>query len=343
MRILVVGGYGLIGSAIVARLHAEGHDVVGAGRAIAAARRRAPAVRWIEADLGKATIENWGRHLDGIEAVVNCAGALQDGGRDNLRAVHVDGVARLLKACEHRGVTRFVHISAAGLAPGRGAGFNDTKLMSEALIEASSLDWLILRPALVIGPAAYGGTALLRGLAAFPFVIPSIYPASLVQVVAIEDVAQAVSRSLGTEVPVRVRYDLAHREVHRLDHILKRLRSWLGLPEAPVLALPAWLGRITAATGDLLGLLGWRSSLRTTALEQLRQGVRGDPSAAETILDLRFRSLGEMLMRWPSGVQERWFGKSYFLKPLMVTVLAVFWTLSGVIGLTAGRGRRPRS
>jgi uncharacterized protein YbjT (DUF2867 family) len=32
MRVLMTGAYGLIGSASLARLHRDGHDLVGAGR-----------------------------------------------------------------------------------------------------------------------------------------------------------------------------------------------------------------------------------------------------------------------------------------------------------------------
>ena len=42
VRVLVTGAYGLIGSAVLARLHRDGHELIGAGRSIASARRRFP-------------------------------------------------------------------------------------------------------------------------------------------------------------------------------------------------------------------------------------------------------------------------------------------------------------
>ena len=82
MRVLVTGGYGLIGSACLARLRRDGHALVGAGRSIAEARRRFSYARWIEADFARlANAEAWRPLLDGIDAVVNCAGVLQDGAR----------------------------------------------------------------------------------------------------------------------------------------------------------------------------------------------------------------------------------------------------------------------
>ena len=42
MRVLVTGAYGLIGSACLARLHRDGHELIGAGRAIAEASGARP-------------------------------------------------------------------------------------------------------------------------------------------------------------------------------------------------------------------------------------------------------------------------------------------------------------
>ena len=336
MRILVLGAYGLIGSHVCARLLAEGHAVVGTGRDIAAARRRFPTLDWRAADLRTATVADWGAMLEGVEAVVNCAGALQDSPRDDLQAVHVEGVARLIKACAQAGVKRFVQVSAAGVEPGRATAFNATKQAAETLLEASGLDWTILRPGLVLAPAAYGGTALLRGLAAFPLVRPVAYADSRVQVVSVDDVALAVQRAIAPDAPSRISVDLVHDEALTLDALTAALRGWLGLTPAPVVVMPGPLARATATTADALAWLGWRSPMRTASLEQLRMGVSGDAAQAKALLGLQPRSLRAMLDGWPSGVQERWFAKSYFLKPAILVTLLAFWLLSGLIGLTAG-------
>ena len=83
MRVLVTGGYGLIGAACLACLRAAGHDVVAAGRSLHSARRRLPYAQWIAADFTKlASAEAWQPLLQGIDSVVNCVGVLQDGLRD---------------------------------------------------------------------------------------------------------------------------------------------------------------------------------------------------------------------------------------------------------------------
>jgi uncharacterized protein YbjT (DUF2867 family) len=333
MRVVVIGAYGLIGSYVVARLLAEGHDLVGVGRDIAMARRRFPRVSWALADLAATSVADWAALLRAADAVVNCAGALQDSGRDDLQAVHVTGVERLLQSCAADGVRRFIQISAAGVGAGRTTEFNRTKLAAETMLAATDLDWVILRPGLVLAPAAYGGTALLRGLAAFPWIVPVACPDSIVQVVSALDVAAAVAKLLSTPEIRRVSIDLVHADAWRFDALVLELRRWLGLPPARAVRVPAALLRSATYAADALAAFGWRSPMRRAAFEQLRQGVRGDGAAAERVLGLRLQSLPEMLEAWPSGVQERWFARCYFLKPALLTTLGAFWFLSGLIGL----------
>ena len=60
MRVLVTGAYGLIGSACLARLHRDGHALVGVGRAVETAKRSFPYARWIEADFARlAASDDW--------------------------------------------------------------------------------------------------------------------------------------------------------------------------------------------------------------------------------------------------------------------------------------------
>ena len=263
MRILVLGGYGLIGSHVATRLAEDGHAVVGLGRDIVAARRRFPKIEWIARDMRAMTRQqDWAPLIAGVDAVVNCAGALQDNGRDDLAAVHIAGPLALAEACVAAGVRRFVHISAIGANADRAQPFSATKYEFEQRLAALDLDWIILRPALVWSAQAYGGTALLRGLAAFPLVVPQVYGASRIQVVGADDVAEATARALAPHAPIRVSCDLAHPEPIELRDMLLRIRGWLGLPPAPPLSLPHAVARLSSAIADALAWLGWRSPMR---------------------------------------------------------------------------------
>ena len=51
-------------------------------------------------------------HLKGIEAVINCAGVLQDSPGETTSMVHHLGVANLFTACEQLQIRRVIHFSA---------------------------------------------------------------------------------------------------------------------------------------------------------------------------------------------------------------------------------------
>jgi uncharacterized protein YbjT (DUF2867 family) len=335
MRILVVGAYGLIGGYVTARLLAEGHEVTGVGRDLAAARRRFPEVRWVRADLRRTDASGWTAALEGADAVVNCAGALQDGPRDDVAAVHVTATRTLAEACARAGVRRLVMISAVGIDR-TDTAFGRAKLAAEAVLKTSGLEWIVLRPGLVLAPAAYGGSGLLRALAALPLAIPAASPDQAVQIVSVDDVTAAVAACLRPEAPAGFACDLVSPEPTRLRDVLVGLRGWLGLPPAPVWPVPALLARLTGLCADGLGWLGWRSPMRTASVLQLAAGVVGDAAEAERRLGLRCRSLGSVLSAWPSGVQERWFARIYFLKFVALAALAGFWAASGLVGLAHG-------
>jgi uncharacterized protein YbjT (DUF2867 family) len=159
----------LIGAAVVARLIEDGHEVTGIARHVASAARRLPHVRWVAFDMaGDASAGLWHPLLDGVGGIVNCAGALQDSPADSLAEVHERGLGRLIAACETAGVRRFVHFSAIGIDRETPTRFSQTKRAGEEALMRSRLDWIILRPSVVVGRAAYGGSAVIRGLAALP-------------------------------------------------------------------------------------------------------------------------------------------------------------------------------
>ena len=183
----------------------RGHDVVAAGRDLRSARRRLPYAQWIAADFSKlASAEAWQPLLQGIDALVNCVGVLQDGLRDDVQRVQLDGTKALFDGCVRAGVKRVIHISAIGAEPDGPSAFSRSKAAAETYLKELPLDWVILRPALVLGPAVYGGSAMLRGIAAFPGVVPVVRADARIQVIGLDDLTETVvfalaPRSAGRE------------------------------------------------------------------------------------------------------------------------------------------------
>ncbi|TIU61900.1 MAG: NAD-dependent epimerase/dehydratase family protein, partial [Mesorhizobium sp.] len=201
---------GLIGSTLCARLAAEGHEVV---RAV---RGRTPnglfQGRSVVIDMARALeAEDWLPHLRGVDAVVNCAGVLQDSARENTRNVHATGASALFAACERAGVRRVIHFSAVGVDREQPSAFSASKLAGDHALMERDLNWLILRPSVVLGRPAFGASALFRGLAALPLA-PAMPGTGLLQVVQLDDVVSTVSILLGRQGPFRLTLELAGPE-----------------------------------------------------------------------------------------------------------------------------------
>lgn len=336
-RVLVLGANGFIGSHVAAALSAEGWTVRAGARRPAAPARRAPFHEWVVCDFAKlTTVEAWAPLLDGVSAVVNCVGVLQDGGGDSTRAAHVEGPKALIAACEAGGVDRFVHFSAVGVDPTAPTVYARTKAETEGLVKTSTLDWLILRPSLVVDRAAFGGTGLIRALAAFPLFSPVVGGDQSFRPIPLPDLTAAVVAALRPDAPSRLMLDMPGPETVSLTQTVRLYRAWLGLAPAPVVRTPSVMAGPAIAVGDLLGRLGWSSPIRSTAMRQLDHDVAGQDSGWATLLGVPSRGFARFLAETPASVQDVWHARLWFVRPLAVAVLGLFWLATGLITFGPG-------
>jgi UDP-glucose 4-epimerase len=119
LRVAVTGASGNVGTALLRQLT---DPSLGVAEVRGLARRRPPdvapyaAVDWRLVDLGVPAVEDdLARALDGVDAVVHLAWALQPGRHpEQLHAVNVDGTYRVARAAALNGVPHVVHMSSLG-------------------------------------------------------------------------------------------------------------------------------------------------------------------------------------------------------------------------------------
>jgi uncharacterized protein YbjT (DUF2867 family) len=335
-RVLVVGATGLIGRAVTAGLMAAGYRVVGMALRTTRAARAMPAVEWISFDVAAATQpEDWLPHLSGIDAVVNCAGVLQDSLRDSTHGVHVAGTGALFAACERAGPRRVVHVSAIGIDHRAPSRFSRTKREADEALTRRDLDWVILRPAIVVGTTAYGGSAMFRALAAWP-VLPVVPDTGTLRVVQLDDLLATVLFFLSSQAPTRLVLDLAGPERFSFVELVGQYRRWLGWREAATVKIPRSAAALLYWLGDIAAILDWRAPLRSTTRLELSRGADGDPGRWSEITGIAPQSLAATLAARPASVQERWFAGLYLLKPLIFAGLSLFWVVTGIVALGPG-------
>jgi hypothetical protein len=187
----------------------------------------------------------------------------------------------------------------------------------------------------VVGRAAYGGSALFRGLAALP-ILPVLPRTGPLQIVQLDDLTRTIGFFLRPDAPARVALDIAGPERLAFADVVLAFRSWLGWPKPRLVPLPGWAGNLLYRLGDLAGWFGWRPPVRTTARREIVRGAVGDNSEWRLLTDIEPRSLSAALASEPASVQERWFAGLYFLKPVGFAVFALFWIGTGIISLGPG-------
>ena len=223
MRVLLTGATGLIGSAVLAALGSEGHEVVavvrsaGSGGRLPAAASASPSIS--PGPSARRLAAAPGRHRRGRQLRRRAAG----------QPARFDGAACMWTApppcsrpASRRACGAIVHISAIGVDRGATTAFARSKRVGDQALMGRDLDWVILRPSVVVGRAAYGGSALFRGLAALP-VLPSVAGTGLLQVVQLDDLVATVLLLPAPDAPARIALEIAGPERLSLDRGAARL------------------------------------------------------------------------------------------------------------------------
>ncbi|MBZ9898264.1 MULTISPECIES: SDR family oxidoreductase [unclassified Mesorhizobium] len=334
MKILVTGATGLIGASLCARLEAEGHEV----RRVLRRSRPAGSSKSSDVilDMTEAVRpEDWSSPLSGVDAVVNCAGVLQDNAREKVQEVHAIAASALFRACERAGIKTVIHFSAIGVDRDQPSAFSASKLAGDKALMALDVGWVILRPSVVLGRGVFGASALLRGLAALPLLLAMPNTGRL-QVVQLDDIVSTVLFFLQPASPTRLTLELAGPEALTMTELISRYRQWFGWKKATVFTVPGWAARGLYRLGDLAGWLGWRPPIRSNAQKEITRGAVGDPQPWIATTGIHPASLASALAADPATVQERWFAGLYFIKPAIFVVLPFFWIMTGIISLTTG-------
>lgn len=333
--VLILGAYGFIGSAIANDLSTTGHRVTGFGRNLSYGRSILPRIKWCEGDLGEyRNPQSWASILKDVDVVINASGILQSGPSDDINVTQSGAIIALIEACENAGISQFIQISACGASIDAAHEFMRSKGHADKRLGESPLRSTILRPGLVIGRNSYGGTELIRMIAALPFVAPQLTGLGQIQCVALSDVIAAVRKAIDRPDALSGSYDLVEAESRPIDQIIAQHRKWLGLGGAnwrfPV---GRHLTKIAATASDALGWLGWRSPMRSNAIQSLTDGVQGDSGQAAVILGRPAIALERILDGFPAGKQDRIHARLVLGLPLFLAMLIFLWLGSGLLGI----------
>ena len=256
-HVLVLGGCGFVGRSVLERLVER--TQAGDGRILVPSRhpqragdvRSLPTVEVVQASLHDDA--SLARLLAGQHAVINLV-AILHGDDAAFRQVHVDLPERLGRLSKAAGVQRIVHVSALGVdaehpdaAPSR---YLRSKAEGEVALRRHRPDAVVLRPSVIFG----AGDRFLNLFASLQRVAPLMPLAgadATFQPVWVEDVAEAIVRSLDDEAATGRTIECTGPQRYTLADLVRMAGRWAGC-ERPVIPLPAAVGRLQALARELM-------------------------------------------------------------------------------------------
>ena len=201
MKIVVIGGTGLIGSKLVSRLREQGHEAVAASPGTG-----------VDTVTGQGLAEA----LAGAQVVVDVSNA-PDWGDAAVMDFFQTSTRNILAAETAAGVGHHVALSVVGTERLQGSGYFRAKLAQEEAIKAAAIPSTILRATQffefigrIADSSAHDGTVSL--------------PPLFFQPVAADDVAAALA-DIAQGAPVNGTVELAGPERFRLDEFVRRYLS----------------------------------------------------------------------------------------------------------------------
>ncbi|MEE6295870.1 NAD(P)H-binding protein [Georgenia wangjunii] len=166
MKVFIIGISGAVGGLLARNLIDRGDEVAGLVRRDE--QREALAAQGVEAhvaELAELTADSLAPVLTGADVVVYTAGS-NGGRREVTAAIDGEGVVKALEAAPLAGVDRFALVSVLPEAE-RGHDLGDdvefyfaVKKLIDVTVSMSDLDWLILRPSLLVDRDGIGTISL---------------------------------------------------------------------------------------------------------------------------------------------------------------------------------------
>jgi NADH dehydrogenase len=296
MNVLLTGGSGFVGRAVLTRLHEAGHRV----RILS----RNPGTL----TASKGTEFHHGNILDpsslndamtGTDAVIHLVGIISEIGESTFENIHTRGTKNVVDAASKAGVRRFIHMSALGTRPNALARYHQSKRAAEEFLRASGLDFTIFRPSIIHGPGD-GFVNLFVRMSRLSPILPVIGPGKTrMQPVPIADVAECFVSALQEPKSIGQTYDLCGGEILTLEQIMDTILQVSGRRRMK-LHVPTPLARMQAALLEFVypRILRKPPPLNRDQLLMLQTDNTGNPAPANELFGLKPTGFREALSAW---------------------------------------------
>jgi NADH dehydrogenase len=186
--------------------------------------------------------------LRGADAVVNCVGTFDRGGRNRCEAVNAEAAGRVARIAAEEGVASLVHLSAIGADAAGASTYAVTKAQGEKAVLEAFPQAVILRPSVIFGPED-GFFNRFAGMARLGPVLPLVGGNSRFQPVYVGDVADAAVKGATGAAAAGI-YELGGPEVATLKALVGKMLRVIRRRRL-VINLPFFAGAVIGSLADL--------------------------------------------------------------------------------------------
>jgi uncharacterized protein YbjT (DUF2867 family) len=219
--LLLTGATGLVGSALLRRLVADGQPV---RCLVRDPRRLGPQRVRVQIALGDLTDPPSFRNaMRGVQTVVHLAASTRDQPRGSIEELGAIATWRMVEAAQRAGVEHFVFFSALGASTHHRARLFRAKALAEQAVRESDMHTTVIAPSLVYAPGDRW-LALIERLSLLPVVPVSGSGKAVCQPIWAEDVAGCVMGTLGEQRnggSKSVRYELAGPQTLSYNEVIR--------------------------------------------------------------------------------------------------------------------------
>ena len=255
LNVVVIGATGFIGGHLLARLAADGVNMLVPARHYESAKHLTT-LPYLDLEVADIHDDATLRHLvAGRDAVINLVGVLHGGHGTPygpvFRRLHVELPRRIAQACADVGVPRYLHMSALGASSNGPSMYQRSKADGELAARSQpTVAATIFRPSVVFGPGDHFLTMFAKLQQHLP-VVPLASANARFQPVYVEDVAAAFSSALRDPHMRGAVIELGGPQVYTLAELVRLAGRYAG-HERRVIALPDWAARLQARLFELL-------------------------------------------------------------------------------------------
>jgi uncharacterized protein YbjT (DUF2867 family) len=234
--LLLTGATGLVGSALLRRLVADGQPV---RCLVRDPRRLGPQRVRVQIALGDlADPPSFRNAMRGVKTVVHLAASTRDQPRGSIEELAAIATWRMVEAAQRAGVERFVFFSTLGASTHHRARLFRAKALAEQAVHESDMRTTVIAPSLVYAPGDRWLT-LIERLALLPIVPVSGRGRARCQPIWVEDVAECVVAALRdpSNGSTHERYELAGPQTLTYNEVFNAVLCSLDR-ERPLLPIP---------------------------------------------------------------------------------------------------------